>query len=400
MAGKNLEHKKTVMDMVRSYLPDFQKTIPKHVDPERMMRLFLTELSRNPKLLQCSQESLIGAMMQCTQFGLEPGGPLGLAHLVPYQNKYTNSHECQFQFGYRGLVKLIRNSGELRKITAHVVYQKDVFDFEYGMNERLEHRPYLAKDRGPAKCAYAHAVMKDGTHQFIVLSLEELNKVKDSAKSKSGPWKDWEAEMQKKTCIKRLSKLMDLSTEVQTAIGQDETTKFYNKDLNILEAPDQTDWDSPKEIPAATVEKKPEKKLTKRSAYLRDEMTKHYGPDSKNNDEKDNKIMSVLKTITRTPGSPEDDSVNSFFDLNERRAETAFFRWKALLLFQKIVEATGSQKAALQYLTEATANPEKELAGVETIAQVNNKTLYGILKRRFEANEKDGLFKDADEGKK
>jgi len=391
MAGKSLVKKdETVMDLVKSYLPEFKKTIPKHVDPNRMMRIFLTELSRNPKLLECSQESLIGAMMQCTQFGLEPGGPLGLAHLVPYKNKYTGRLECQFQFGYRGLVKMIRNSGELKKITAHVVYEKDVFDFEYGLNERLEYRPYFGKDRGAAKCAYAHAKMKDGTDEFIVMSLEELKKVEDSAKSKDGPWKNWKPEMQKKTCIKRLSKLMDLSSDVQTSIGQDETTKFYNKDLNILEAPDETDWDTPKAIPAATVEKKVEKKLTKRSAYLLEEMEKHY--------DSDEKILSVLKTVTRTPDSPEDDSVNSFLDLDERRAETAFFRWKGLILFQKITNATGSQKAALQYLTEATTNPKKEFAGVETIAQVNNQTLYGILKTRFLADEKAGLFTDAEDG--
>jgi recombination protein RecT len=395
MTGKSLEHKKTVMDMVRSYLPDFKKTIPKHVDPERMMRLFLTELSRNPKLLQCSQESLIGAMMQCTQFGLEPGGPLGLAHLVPYQNKYTNSYECQFQFGYRGLVKLIRNSGELRKITAHVVYEKDIFDFEYGLNERLEYKPYLGKDRGLATCAYAHAVMKDGTNEFIVLTLEELNKVENSAKSKSGPWKDWKPEMQKKTCIKRLSKLMDLSTEVQTAIGQDETTKFYSKDINILEAPDETDWNEKKELPSAKAQKV-EKKLTKRAAYLLEEMEKHYGPKS---EKSDNMILSVLNAVTRTPESPENDGINSFFDLTERRAETAFFRWKALLLFQQIKEEIGSQKEALRYLTEATTNPKKEIPGLENISQVNSKETYGILKTRFLADKKDGLFENAEKGK-
>ena len=80
--------------------------------------------------------------MVSAQLGLEPG-TLGYCYLVPYQNKKTGQLEIQFQLGYKGILELVRRSGQVENIEARVVYEKDKFDFEYGLTPKLVHKPAL-----------------------------------------------------------------------------------------------------------------------------------------------------------------------------------------------------------------------------------------------------------------
>jgi recombination protein RecT len=103
--------------------------------PDRLLRIALTEVRRQPKLAECSQASLLSAVFSCAQLGLEPGGALGHAYLVPY------GKEVQFILGYRGMIDLARRSGLIDSITAHAVYEGDRFECEFGLAENLVHVP-------------------------------------------------------------------------------------------------------------------------------------------------------------------------------------------------------------------------------------------------------------------
>jgi len=103
---------KTIQDLLKRMEPQIRKALPKHLEPERLARIALTEIRKNPKLLECSRESLLGAVMTAAQLGLEPG-VLGHAYLIPYWNNKTKSYEVQFQIGYKGLLDLVRRSGYL-----------------------------------------------------------------------------------------------------------------------------------------------------------------------------------------------------------------------------------------------------------------------------------------------
>jgi recombination protein RecT len=105
------------------------KSLPKHVDADRMMGVLKFELNKNPTLNRCTPLSILGAFMQSAQLGLEPGGALGQAYLIPYGNR------CQFIIGYKGMIDLARRSGQLISLSAHVVFENDIFDFEFGLNE-------------------------------------------------------------------------------------------------------------------------------------------------------------------------------------------------------------------------------------------------------------------------
>lgn len=192
--------------------------LPKHLSADRMLRVAMTSIQRTPALLACSQASLIGAIIQAAQLGLEPDGVLGHAYLVPYKDV------CQLIVGYKGLIDLARRSGQLSTIYARVVYSKDQFEYSFGLQEKLEHIPTRDTD-DPGEMLYAYAVikMKDGGIQFDVMSKREIEAIRTrSPAGNKGPWISDTAEMWKKTVLRRVCKMAPLSVEVARAVALDE----------------------------------------------------------------------------------------------------------------------------------------------------------------------------------
>ena len=114
---------KTLNDLFNDMMPAIKQAIPKHMTPERLLRIATTSIRQNPKLKVCTAQSLLGAVMQCAQLGLEPS-VLGHAYLVPYKNKKKDGtrewweDECQFQIGYKGLIELARRKRERERRSA------------------------------------------------------------------------------------------------------------------------------------------------------------------------------------------------------------------------------------------------------------------------------------------
>ena len=131
-AVKPAEKINTIKGLLDKYAGEFKKALPKHVTVERFMRVAFMAVRNNPALLECTPESLVSACMTAAQLGLEPDGILGHAYLVPFKNNRFNRTDAQFQVGYKGLIALARRSGEVRSIAAHVVHEKDHFDYAYG----------------------------------------------------------------------------------------------------------------------------------------------------------------------------------------------------------------------------------------------------------------------------
>lgn len=199
----------TLTQLIEQMKPQIARALPKHMDADRIARIATTVLKQTPKLAECTAESFLGALMTSAQLGLEPG-PLGESYLVPYGSRVT------FIPGYRGLVKLAYQSGQIQSISAHCVHEQDLFEFEYGLEEKLRHVPFMGGDRGKVSAVYAVAKFKDGGHNFIVMSLSAVEAIRAVSRAgKSGPWVDhWEA-MARKTAVRQLIRWLPLSTELQ-----------------------------------------------------------------------------------------------------------------------------------------------------------------------------------------
>lgn len=212
--------------------------LPKHITPERMMRLARTAIQTTPGLLKCSPQSVIGSIVEASQLGLEPNGALGEGYLVPFFNKRTKQMECQFIPGYRGYITLARRSGQVQSISAHIVCERDAFEYELGLEEKLTHRPALG-DRGKPTHGYAICRFKDGGHHFEVMPVEDIEKCRrSSSASDNGPWSTHWEEMARKTTIRRLAKYLPLSPELTRASMLDEYAEagFRPGDVEALTA--------------------------------------------------------------------------------------------------------------------------------------------------------------------
>jgi len=212
----------TIRDLLDRVKGQMEMAAPKHLNINRLIRVSLTAIQKTPRLMECDTKSLLGAIMQSAQLGLEPDGNLGRAYLIPYYNGKTKRYEVQFQIGYKGLLVLARRSGEIVSISAQVVHARDVFEFEYGIEEKLRHVP-AGGDRGEIVAAYAVARLKGGGYQFDVMTREDVDKIRAGSKAKDdGPWATHYAEMARKTVLKRLCKYLPQAVEAQDAASLDD----------------------------------------------------------------------------------------------------------------------------------------------------------------------------------
>lgn len=202
-----------VGDYLQGMMPAISAVLPKHITPERLSRIALNVIRTNPKLLQCNIESLMGGVLEAAKLGLEPG-LMGQCYLIPFENKRNNTIEAQFIIGYKGLIDLVRRSGQVSTIEARTVYENDTFDFEYGLESKLVHKPTL-KDRGAPVAYYAVCKLKDGGSSFMVMSKQDMEQYKEKyAKSKKfGPWVDEFDAMARKTTLRQLIKYLPISVE-------------------------------------------------------------------------------------------------------------------------------------------------------------------------------------------
>ena len=222
---------------------------PKMLNGERFLKVFYGAILRNPKLLECTTESMLQAAMFFSQLGLEP--ILGRAYLVPYLNsknidgRWQKQYEVQAQVGYQGLVDLARRSSTISDVWGASVYENDEFDLSYGMERNLTHRPWFMdpakrkSEAGPGDFLGAYCVwqLKDGTKHPEFMPASEIHKRRAKSQSytwaetgdtnkgggkRDSVWHQWPEEMALKTVIKHSSKLVPASIEFLEAVQMDD----------------------------------------------------------------------------------------------------------------------------------------------------------------------------------
>lgn len=222
----------TINDYIDQMAPAMAQALPKHMSVERMTRMATTVIRTTPQLKEADVSSLLGAVMQSAQLGLEPG-PMGHCYFLPFKNNKKGTTDVTFIIGYRGMIDLARRSGHIQSIYAHDVYENDEFEYELGLHSDLKHKP-AEENRGQFKGAYAVAHFKDGGYQFEYMPKSEIDKRR--ARSKAGnsqysPWATDYAEMAKKTVIRHMWKYLPVSVEMQQAVEHDEGTGKNIKDI-------------------------------------------------------------------------------------------------------------------------------------------------------------------------
>jgi len=206
------------VDQVRQQLtamqPQFAAALPKHVEPARFVRVVMTAIQMTPALLDADRRTLFASAMRASQMGLLPDGREGAI--------VTFGKVAQFMPMVAGIMKLVRNSGEISTWSVQSVYEHDSFDYELGDNERIVHKPALS-GRGKLIGAYSIVTMKDGEKSREFMSVEDIEAIRKRSRSgTSGPWVSDFSEMAKKTVVRRHSKRLPMSTDLDDVLRSDD----------------------------------------------------------------------------------------------------------------------------------------------------------------------------------
>lgn len=219
----------------------FARALPRHLTPERFARIAITAITRTPKLADCTPASVMRCLLDLSAMGLEPDGRR--AHLIPY------GQECTLIIDYKGLVELIRRSGDVAALRAETVCENDQFEW---VNGAIDHRVDWRADRGQVQAVYAIAKLASGEEQSAVMTRQEVEAIRRRSRAgNSGPWvTDW-PEMAKKTVVRRLAKMLPLAFEVAQHVERDDD-QFTQRNVTpaklpgaLLPKPEQDDDTEP-----------------------------------------------------------------------------------------------------------------------------------------------------------
>lgn len=217
-----------VRHAIEKLAPQFKAALPSHVPVDRFVRTTLTAVQTNPRLLDADRRTLFASATRAAQMGLLPDGREGA--IVDFKG------QCQFMPMVAGVMKLVRNSGEISTWSVQAVYEGDQFDYELGDNERIVHKPAL-KNRGEMIGAYSIVVMKDGERSREFMSVDDINAIRKRSRSgNAGPWVSDFAEMAKKTVVRRHSKRLPMSTDLDGVLHEDD---------ELFMPPEQADQPAP-----------------------------------------------------------------------------------------------------------------------------------------------------------
>lgn len=150
---------------MQKYKSQLEMALPKHMSADRMMRLSLTEFSKNPKLQECTHNTIFGSIVTASQLGLEIGVN-GQGYLVPYWNSKKRVNECQFIPGWKGLVDLAQRGGR-SSVWTGAVYEGDEFDYMLGDSPYCRHKPCGEFEVSKLTHVYAIGRVKDSEMPII-----------------------------------------------------------------------------------------------------------------------------------------------------------------------------------------------------------------------------------------
>lgn len=252
-ALSEMKPKEQIAYLLNQKKGELAKMLPRTLSIDRLLKVAQIAATTTPALAKCDVASLVGAIGQCAQMGLEPNTVLGHAYLVPFntkrkdpetgQERWVNS--VQVIIGYKGLIDLARRSGQIVSIASHEVCENDHFELVYGIDEKLNHTPAMG-ERGEVIGFYAVAKLKDGGYSFEFMTTRQVEQIREGSqgfqqakkynKEASHPWTVHFVEMGRKTVIRRLAKYLPLSIEFQSAVALDElATKGKDQQLDTID---------------------------------------------------------------------------------------------------------------------------------------------------------------------
>lgn len=235
---------------------DLWRSLPSHIKPAVFERNLMNALMQNPDLMKFQPHLVYREVSKAAGLGLLLDPQLGEAYMVVAYNYKTKQQEPQLRVGYKGVIKLARQAGNVEAIYAHEVCERDKIVCHMGTDKKLVHEPVLFGDRGAVIGYYAVIKYQDGAFDFEPMSMVQVHAIRDRSdawkaftdgKIKSTPWSTDNDEMAKKTVLRRLLKRQPQSGELMSAIGIEDEAEF--PEMRTVSAPRHAGGDSGPPLP-------------------------------------------------------------------------------------------------------------------------------------------------------
>ena len=238
LAEKKVSSLDTMKGLFERYTPELKKLLPIGVSEHEVVQAAIQACRENPALLECTPQSMLGAVAKCCQLGLPPADGTHRACIVPFNNSKKGCKEAQLIIEYRGLVYLIQNLSDITP-NNQVVCKNDTFNYELGTKPFISHKIAL-EDRGDVIGAYA-ILSQDGFPPMVeYMNKKEIDAIRSRSRaSSSGPWVTDYPMMARKTVLRRACRLAPMGTKrgelLQQAVLLDEKAELgIPQDLGLL----------------------------------------------------------------------------------------------------------------------------------------------------------------------
>ncbi len=197
----------------------------------------LNAVKKNPELLKCTPQSLYGSILYFAEIGLPFNTPEQFGYILPYKQKGVM--EATPIIGYKGLIEIAYRNPKMKSLRIQAVYDNDDFDYEYGTEEYIKHRP-THSNRGALKAVYAIAKMDGIDPMFVVVHKDELIKIQKLSKSGGSEYSPYNNGtdvfnvMQSKVALKLLFKTLPKTDNEALITTLELDNKFdYDKSVRI-----------------------------------------------------------------------------------------------------------------------------------------------------------------------
>lgn len=186
----------------------------------------LSLANNNDNFKRVDPNTVMGAAMVAATLDLPVNPNLGYMYIIPY------GKQAQAQIGYKGYIQLAQRSGLYKHLNAIAVYE-DEFKGYNPLTEELDYEPHF-KDRSKNEKPVGYVgyfELMNGFSKTVYWTREQIDEhrrkfSKMSGKEKpTGVWaSDFDAMALKTVLRNLLAKWGPLSTDMQTAYENDETT--------------------------------------------------------------------------------------------------------------------------------------------------------------------------------
>lgn len=225
--------------------PEFAKALPAHITGEKFVRAVVTAVQNNPDLVKANRASVMSACMKAANDGLVLDDKEATLTIFNTKVKDDNGKEswvkkAQYVPMVAGIMKLVRNSGQLSSLTAQIVCANDTFSYNPAVDAAPNHQPDWFGKRGAPIGVYAVARLKDGSTVVEIMSRDDVEAIRKRSKSaERGPWvSDW-SEMARKTVIRRISKYLPKSSDRPEEERLFQAIERDDEDFDFTEAPQE-----------------------------------------------------------------------------------------------------------------------------------------------------------------